>query len=46
MIAELACHDKINIADEKVRDIIDSWLKTANPGYKTGRFWGRVEKNK
>lgn len=45
MIAELSCHGKIDTSDEKVQDIVDSWLKTTNLNYQSGRFWGRVEKN-
>ena len=46
MIAELSCHGKIDTSDEKVQDIVDSWLRTTNWNYQSGKFWGRVEKNK
>ena len=46
MIAELSCHGKLDATDEKVQDIVDSWLRTTNLNYQSSRFWSRVEKNK
>lgn len=46
MIADLSSHGKLDVSDEKVQIVVDSWLRTTNNNYQSSRFWSRVEKNK
>lgn len=42
MVADLINNDKLDPENDKTREIIDSWLKRSNPGYKPERFWKYV----